>query len=230
LSVFNDFLRRPSAETTSFDGKPFLTPAQFGFLSLIIPPTLPKMIESYELDPNILKCNHSFLPHKQQMRNVREGRNNIAKNFNSNKRSYEEFIRSNKKNIETEDDVISIKSSDSEDELNTQCPATIITKGSNISDQNNKKKLSKMLDNNQTVYLNIQKEEMNIVSIWFDPNKKTFMYKVECKFNDQVKRHRYLTRQEILKEDPMLLIYFYEKHIEFNKEKFHFKKLISCIE
>lgn len=45
------------------------------------------------------------------------------------------------------------------------------------------------------------------------------VFKVECDIQQNDKEVRYMGREEIIKEDPMLLVYFYESHLQFAKAK-----------
>ena len=156
------------------------------------------------------------------MNNSKGSNNNFTKDSILNKRSYNEF-KNQKDNNGKDHEVISIHSDDdTENELRTQCPPTPSTRK---QESNHSNVTNKTINNSPKTSQYPEKEAMKIVRIWFEPNKKAFMYKVECKLHDKVKRYRYLTKQEILKEDPLLLVYFYESHIEFNKEKFQLRQV-----
>lgn len=45
------------------------------------------------------------------------------------------------------------------------------------------------------------------------------VFKVECDIPQSSNEVRYMDREEIIKEDPMLLVYFYESHLQFAKAK-----------
>ena len=50
-------------------------------------------------------------------------------------------------------------------------------------------------------------------------NTDQLVFKVECDIQQNNKEVRFMDREEILKEDPMLLVYFYESHLQFAKAK-----------
>lgn len=58
------------------------------------------------------------------------------------------------------------------------------------------------------------KNEQKVVNALFDHEKQKLVFQVEAANSKEARR---LTREEVIKEDPMLLLSFYEKHLQFSK-------------
>ena len=62
------------------------------------------------------------------------------------------------------------------------------------------------------------KRVKKVLEILFDSKKQEIMVKVESCIKDSKERSiEYLTRRELVEEDPKLLLYFYERHLEFRQ-------------
>jgi len=56
-----------------------------------------------------------------------------------------------------------------------------------------------------------------IVQMCFDEISEGYVYKVEAEANSSSSKLLLLTREEVIKEDPKILLYFYENHIQFSQ-------------
>ena len=63
------------------------------------------------------------------------------------------------------------------------------------------------------------KESKKIIKAVFNHEREKVLFKVENKIGPNIFELKSQTREEILKEDPLLLVYFYEKYLWFSKTK-----------
>lgn len=73
-----------------------------------------------------------------------------------------------------------------------------------------------------------QRNMKRISQVAFDREKKQLVYHIDTQTKDKMMNQVRRTRQEVLKEDPMLLLYFYERHLQFlSTPQFNPEKLVK---
>ena len=61
-------------------------------------------------------------------------------------------------------------------------------------------------------------QSKKVIEVVFNSEVQQVLLKVECSTMDSKKLDiQYRTKDEILKEDPKLLLYFYESHLQFKR-------------
>ncbi len=212
---FTNYLKtmmsQPNFETTSVDGKPLLTPMEFYFLPLLQNHPLQSRDSPFTRtnstcsDQNLNKQPNSKLGKKDQFVS-----NPV--NAKSNKRSLTSFLSETQPELFSKHYPSSVLST-----LSNNIPIKSVQK--EFKSEGNRNLYTK----NSTGTSEIQKR---IVGIWFDPNTRSFVYRMECVYPNQKRVYKDLSKQEVLDEDPMLLIYFYEDKIEFSsQQKFPLKEV-----
>jgi len=54
-----------------------------------------------------------------------------------------------------------------------------------------------------------------VMKTWYDPERKSLMFKVECENSGSDENFIIITREELITRSPNLLLYFYENHVQF---------------
>lgn len=79
--------------------------------------------------------------------------------------------------------------------------------------QKNSPPVKKIVKATGSVINKKDKQEKKVVNALFDHEKQKLVFQVETAEGKKAK----LTREEVIKEDPMLLLSFYESHLQFSK-------------
>ncbi len=190
LGFFKDKLRM---EVTSFDGKPFLTPSQFGQLSYKT-----RINGSQKVLP-VVEKNHSNQRSKRRVSRRKPTKRSVKPTLD--KRNYNE--------IETQECLEAlqkkVKIEDKAETTSTQ-EGEISDVGRHCQESASQSQMTILADN-----LKIKR----ILRVVFDKEKGDLLFKVEGHSSSSRKALSTQTKEEILKHDPRLLLYFYENHLEF---------------
>ena len=192
LAMFGILKPQTTMEITSFDGKPFLTPPQFGYLS-------------YQQQYGLKEKNSENTPSEQKLvtkrvdelckKGGRERRKRSKENMSEIDFQLQAFEKIQKK-VKKEDKVLS--------------PST---QEEDLSDRNTH---STPLQTPVNLPKEIKKKLRRIIRTDYNEKLQMLVYKIESLSANEKESFEF-TREEILEEDPKILLYFYENHLEFSK-------------
>ena len=192
--------------TTSFDGRPLLTPSEFRCLFF---QSQPKNVKSQRNRDSLNTPQYKMFTERTQSQL-------IAKNTrHSSKES--KIIRQNPDLDEFENIQKRIKSEDSSSNPSTDCDSISETHPSspNLSTicQTSEKELTE--PQTKTGLPTLVNE--NIVKAVFDCDSEQIKFCIQQGNESSGNTYTSLTRDEVLQRDPKLLLYFYESHLQFTK-------------
>ena len=226
LSFISLMQNKQTIETTSFDGKPFLTPSEFGMLSQQCVSPNPVQVST----PDVLivtpeaKINDESACHKCNTCQKCGGKKSTLNPKKSSKISCLDVDGIEIIEKRTKTDHSNLHSPiicESTNELNI-CHATsptIVSIQKTEQATNKQKNLvnSKKSDKKTKIgqSLNENKGRKKIIQMAFDSTLQKLIFQIECEVGNLEKNFLYLTREEIIEQDPELLLNFYEDHIQF---------------
>ena len=192
-------------QTTSFDGRPLLTPSEFR--CLFMQDQLQKQQKSFKSQRNrdsshkrSTECSESRLE---------------AKNTDYSSEDLK-TTRQNSDLDEFENIRKRVKSEDSSSNPSTNCENLSMADpcSPNLSSicETSEQELIQPEEN-----ILILPENENIVKAVFDYDSEQIKFHIQQAGENSEDTHMRLTRDEVLERDPKLLLYFYESHLQFAK-------------
>lgn len=218
LSALKKLKDRFPIETTSFDGRPFLIPTELGLFS-----TDKHSIKGMSALSNSKKAKLEKISKRQQKK--KEGNSSNQKLKKSTKKLLELT------NVQNYDQIAKkVKPDETMSNSSTQCEDGVEEngkrKGLSISPtleqfprQASDKGLNEQFvapQDKERVDFSVGRKK-RILEAAFDEAQQNLIFKVECELSNKQGKCENLTRDEILSQDPKLLLYFYENHIQFAK-------------
>jgi len=194
LAMFGIFKQQSLMEITSFDGKPFLTPAQFGYLSYH---QLYCLKEKQDENESPEKKGISDRVEEICKKNGRTKKGKLKENESDLDIETQNLEKIHKK-VKVEDRMLSPSTQEEETSDFARRTKEIPLMTPEVAPKENPKKLRR------------------IVRTDYNKDSQKLIFKVQSLLTTE-KETSELTREEVLKEDPTMLLYFYENHLEFSK-------------
>jgi len=208
-------------ETTSFDGRPFLNPFQlistpFSQLRYLPRPTPQKILKVHkvqtvfknQVQENLGKRNlETFLEENTKVFSME------TQDFENAKKKI--FVSKTTKH-ETNDEISTIcmdSPNKSESSTDEQQAITKTTPVSNIIEATRKAQMKEK----KVIVLDEERKLKNILQTAYNHKTGRLSFKVESESESGKNENILLNREDILQEDPMLLVYYYEKCLKFHK-------------
>ena len=196
-------------QTTSFDGRPLLTPSEFRCLF---------MQDQLQKQPKSVKSQRNRdSSHKTQHKSSAECSESRLEAKNTEYSSEDlKTTRQNSDLDEFENIHKRVKSEDSSSNPSTNCENLSMADpcSPNLSSicETPEQELIQPEENILTL-----PENENIVKAVFDYDSEQIKFHVQQAGENSEDTHMRLTRDEVLERDPKLLLYFYESHLQFAK-------------
>jgi len=230
-NIIGSVLQSTQVETTSFDGKPFLTPTEYGVLFTIEKiGTNPfgditnlnnaNYIKRIEAENSLSKRPFSALGYNQ---------NTVANVYNENGQDFD--VIQKKQKINPDHKRLFVEENDySSDRVSDATTPSTLRKSSSIlssdlfSDQFSRDSYT---ETDEGSFSKGDRPE-KITQYFYDLKSHDLVFEIEWKSKGKktYRKNSLVTREELLKHDPLFLLYFYEGRLEFTKHpNFDCKKL-----
>ena len=202
-------------QTTSFDGRPLLTPSQFHHLFL---QDFPHQDNQSELkDPRDQDSSrHSTNKHKKSKKTSRSDPSVKEIDYLSQRR---EILRQDSDLDKLENIEKRVKSEDSLSDPSTDyenlSETDVLSSSPSVVDQ---APAEEQLIDQQQETRDLPSDE-KVVKAVFDYESEQVMFHIQTAGEDSgTNSSTKLARDEVLEKDPRLLLYFYESHLQFAKQ------------
>ena len=192
--------------TTSFDGRPLLTPSEFRCLFF---QNQPKNVKSQRNRDSLNMAKYKMFTECTQ------SQMEVKNTHHSSKES--KIIRQNSDLDEFENIQKRIKSEDSSSNPSTDCENISETHPSSPNLSATCQPSEKELTEPQTKTALPTLACESVVNAVFDYDSEQIKFCIQQAGRSSENVHMRLTRNEVLQRDPRLLLYFYESHLQFTK-------------